>query len=514
MRKWKAFTLVELLAVIVILAIVLIIAVPGVLSIINKTKDSSYESQLKIIKEAARTYVTTNTIVWRDDQAIVNLMEMQEQGLLDRKILDPRNKTELAGISVIVTKKGHQMTYEIVYTDSSNSSYPVFGNAMIPIVYKENKWVKADPRNENQSWFDYTNQQWANVATVTEDVRRTLLDASVGTEVPMDKINTMFTWIPRFKYKLFNVDGTVGPVANSNMTGDYQVMIEMEGVRSKKSIGTQNGEWLTHPAFTFGGEELSGFWVGKFETGYDGTVVDVDTNNIVDSSKLLVKPNVSSWRYINGATIFENITAMTDNSIFGMTKEEDPHLTKNMEWGAMAYLAQSKYGRGNDSGVEISSNVASEYITGSGDYIHSSNQSTTGNISGVYDTSGGAWDLVFGVMEDATGTGVLGAMSRFDSSLLNQLAAEKKYVDTYSYATTYLDRSRGHLGDATVEIGPFVQDKSSWYDDASAFVTTEYDGSWFARGGMILSDEKAGIMAFTSSSGAASAVTGFRISLI
>ena len=38
-RNQNGFTLVELLAVIVVLAIVLIIAVPGVLSIINKTKN-------------------------------------------------------------------------------------------------------------------------------------------------------------------------------------------------------------------------------------------------------------------------------------------------------------------------------------------------------------------------------------------------------------------------------------------------------------------------------------------
>ena len=66
MEKRKAFTLVELLAVIVILAIVLIITVPGVLSIINQTKNKAYESQIKIIKEAARNYLAAerNTVIW------------------------------------------------------------------------------------------------------------------------------------------------------------------------------------------------------------------------------------------------------------------------------------------------------------------------------------------------------------------------------------------------------------------------------------------------------------------
>ena len=63
-KKGKGFTLVELLAVIVILAIVLIIAVPGVLSIINKTKNSAYDRQIDMIKDATKNYVTANTITW------------------------------------------------------------------------------------------------------------------------------------------------------------------------------------------------------------------------------------------------------------------------------------------------------------------------------------------------------------------------------------------------------------------------------------------------------------------
>ena len=58
MEKREGFTLVELLAVIVILAIVLIIAVPGVLSVIQKSKTQAYERQLDMIKEATKLYVT------------------------------------------------------------------------------------------------------------------------------------------------------------------------------------------------------------------------------------------------------------------------------------------------------------------------------------------------------------------------------------------------------------------------------------------------------------------------
>ena len=53
MRNKKAFTLVELLAVIVILAVILVIALPQVLDVIDTTKVGSLESSAKIIADAA-----------------------------------------------------------------------------------------------------------------------------------------------------------------------------------------------------------------------------------------------------------------------------------------------------------------------------------------------------------------------------------------------------------------------------------------------------------------------------
>jgi type IV pilus assembly protein PilA len=49
LKNKKGFTLVELLAVIVILAIILAIAVPGISGIINSAKKGSFESDVKMI---------------------------------------------------------------------------------------------------------------------------------------------------------------------------------------------------------------------------------------------------------------------------------------------------------------------------------------------------------------------------------------------------------------------------------------------------------------------------------
>ena len=59
----KGFTLIELLAVIVILAIIMVIAVPQILNVIDKSRESAWNSNVKMIEEAIETneaLITTN----------------------------------------------------------------------------------------------------------------------------------------------------------------------------------------------------------------------------------------------------------------------------------------------------------------------------------------------------------------------------------------------------------------------------------------------------------------------
>lgn len=51
----KGFTLIELLAVIVILAIIMVIAVPQILNVIDKSKESAWESNIKMIEDGIET---------------------------------------------------------------------------------------------------------------------------------------------------------------------------------------------------------------------------------------------------------------------------------------------------------------------------------------------------------------------------------------------------------------------------------------------------------------------------
>ena len=507
MGKRKGFTLVELLAVIVILAIILIIVVPGVLGIINQTKENALDRQFDMIKEASRLYVTSDSdVTWVGEETkmtTVTLDTLKDKGYLDQKIMDPRDKKEITCAKTVITKTGSKYDYDVTICDQVNAS-PRLSSNMIPIVYKDNKWVKADYTNKDNNWYDYENQQWANMATVTESTRDAYKKADIGTEVKMEDINAMFVWVPRFKYKLFNADGTVSPVGNPNMAGDYLIDVQLEDAGTPKSKGSQNGQWLTHPAFTFGGEELSGFWVGKFDTGYlDASSKTEAEKNIIDVSKVVVKPNVYGWRGISLAKMFYmTIDLSQSKSTFGLTKIEDSHMMKNIEWGAMTYLSYSNYGKsgnviynGNETKILINNNA--DYLTGCGadsqnaeptstcnsyETIQGQASSTTGNISGVYDTAGGSYDYVAGVIKSVDGN-FNQTTSEFTEEQLQNLEREGKYLDIYDTPNKANDYQIGKLGDATKEMGPFLSSTyllNSWSGRARLPYSTN---SWFGRGG-------------------------------
>ena len=70
MKKKKGFTLVELLAVIVILAVILVIAVPQIMSVIESARKGSIESTAKLIAEGAEREYTNRKTLGKDTNNI------------------------------------------------------------------------------------------------------------------------------------------------------------------------------------------------------------------------------------------------------------------------------------------------------------------------------------------------------------------------------------------------------------------------------------------------------------
>ena len=394
------------------------------------------------------------------------------------------------------------------------------------------------------------------------DIRADYLAAAPGTEINMDYVNTMLVWIPRFKYTVwnYNLDGTVtsepqeikiefeeGTLSTGEIGCTDSISGTEDGTSSStlatvsevcklKSNNTEctddtcNGKTYTHPAFTFGDEELEGFWVGKFENSGDGNCTPDDISSVGSSCNkertILVKPNLTSWRGAMVGTFDKSMRRMTDDyyDIYGFETGDDSHMMKNMEWGAVTYLSHSKYGVIEN----ISKNSNNQYITGCGPQSESSTSSgatcnayntllgqmasTTGNVYGVYDMNGGSWEYVMGNIIDPTGTDMMSGYdstsdshsgysgvfvyTEFSGVYYTYLSAtysypDSKYYDKYSFSNEETSLNLGKLGDVTKEIHDtssqnIGQGNDTWYGVYGIF--PESTNPWFVRSSSYMND--------------------------
>ena len=354
---------------------------------------------------------------------------------------------------------------------------------------------------------------------------------------------------------------------------------------------TSSSSWATHPAFTFGSTELNGLWIGKFET--TGTVTNPT-----------VKPN-------QHANIYERIgkfytmarsigvgtydpTNNGGNTISGITQNSHnlnkatSHMLKNSEWGAITYLASSKYGAGTNNvsinsaypstsadadgnssifgttgcgpnNIDRSTTAYSSVTTSTGgtvglpalssshiedplacgdvdhSYIGNIGQlaSTTNNVYGIYDMSGGAHEYVMGNL-----TGYDDQSESSDPSYTTY-PIKPPYVDLYkeslgfdysssgdtnpawSYSTSAQyynndvctwDICGGHALHETKQYQSVSSYRQSWGDDYSNFAFSDY--RWFHRGGDANDGSSAGLFYPGSSGGDRKDSVGFRSVLL
>ena len=439
------------------------------------------------------------------------------------------SNTGIYTINNITENKECSLTLKLGNLDKSGANTPDLVDGLIPVVYYNNKWVKADESNSNSTyqWYDYNNKKWANAVLVTSTNRSTYQNATAGTTITESDILAYYVWIPRYKYKVWNINKVIGTDSYNARTTGIDIVFENE----KESTGTikctydfsvtdnsklsetctgSNGDYYTHPAFTFGSNNIRGFWIGKFElTG--------------DSSKLTILPNLSTIRnqVISAySTLIQNMQA--SSNIYGLSTSRtntDSHMLTNYEWGAVAYLTNSKYGRCTDgSCTEVTINNCSSFITGIGADSVSASQSsttctttankyngtkgvlasTTGNITGVYDMSGGSYENAMGNISSTSGSYTFyPSSSGFASGWYTTSTA--KYVTTYTYDSSNSSNqtayNRGRLGDATGEVVLSTGDSGGWYSDITNF--PYYTTSWFLRGAFSYSSTKAGIFSFS-----------------
>ena len=398
---------------------------------------------------------------------------------------------------------------EFVYRDESGANAPELVDGMIPVVYDEAQasWVKADTDGE---WYNYQKQKWANAVTVTEKNRDTYRNAEAGIVISMDDINTMWVWIPRYEYMYTNLGDKY---AGGTQAQPGEIKINFLSGTSTTSSDETN--YKIHPAFTFGEEELTGLWYAKFEV--TGTVSTACTDTNCDTSQVTIKPGLAPLTNQSTSSFFYMARSMQTNNYgtYGFPNDAsyDIHMSKNSEWGAVAYLSQSKYGKyGNPNyeGVnkEVAINNCERFITGIGGdtvsalpsstscttntYETEKGQaaSTTGNITGVYDMSGGTQDYVMGNYNNIIGSSGFSSMP------------DSKYYDLYTSEDINIACNGG------ICYGHALSETAGWYVDEAFFVISYFP--WVYRGSNFSGDMYVGVFAFSYGSNDAFNVSSSR----
>ena len=439
------------------------------------------------------------------------------------------SSTGIYTINNITENKECNLTLKQGNLDTSGANSPDLVDGLIPVMYNGSKWVKADSSNSNETykWYDYDNKLWANAVLVSKTNRNTYMAAIPGREIAESDILAYYVWIPRYKYKVWNINKVMGTDTYNAQTTGVDIVFENE----KESTGTisctysyaapsanagspnetctgSNGDYYTHPAFTFGSDNVRGFWMGKFElTG--------------SSSELTILPSVYALRNMFLSAYNTSVQNMQKaDNIYGLNTSRlntDSHIITNMEWGAAAYLTHSKYGRcTNGSCTTVSINNCSYCKTGVGarngnesnsttTCTSSANQynetigilaSTTSNITGIYDMSGGCYEYVMGNVSNTYDSYVFsGGGSAFSNDWYND--NNLKYLTPYAYAHDYEGQTaynRSRLGDATGEV--ILNASATWYVQEATFAYSSKP--WFGRSGNCEDSTHAGIFSFNN----------------
>lgn len=424
-----------------------------------------------------------------------------------------------------------------------NANSPKLREGMIPVKWKDDSWFVTDSSDDN--WYNYGAKQWANIMLTDgmtvegiTNVETATLQEMKGKKVT--SVGSMFVWIPRYAYRITENyhkggDSITGKVdicflkeATNNPAEEGKKIVEYNAATTKNYTSFPDG-YVVHPAFQYE-QNITGIWVAKFEASHTECTNQENTGSIntnVTTKTLQVKPGITSWR---------NIQIGTSYSVcLNYQPTLNSHLMKNTEWGAVAYLSQSAYGK-ND---KIWVNNSGSYITGSaGDNAISSqnigtntnyastqsvNASSTGNVTGVYDLVGGAWEYTASYIDNSyvKEVGTDEAASSNNRYNYGDVLIKGANKTKFNYTVANTDNSTNNYGMNKEKYGDAIYEVSSnsisnwddsWNAEFSQFPSTE--APFVIRGGEYGSSSLAGIYAFQGKSGEPATNCSFRPVLV
>jgi len=344
--------------------------------------------------------------------------------------------------------------------DTSGANAPILLDNMIPVLNAGKKWIYVD---QNTNWYNYGEKQWANGVILKEGVTK-----SVGDEITDEDVALWYVWIPRYTYTIFNEPVLCSSIAGLNTTYNSNYAVCYSGDTVDTFVGTNyvyapvdeqiinikfekgltssgsvactdylnqtdsNGNLIriseqctdnkngnikkdistyTHPAFSFGDRELPGIWVAKYTSRLENNKIVI---NQTSGSELV---GITGNDHYNKTVSIDTTYGTNGNN----------HIINSMEWGALAYLTQSKYGLGM-------TNLSESII-----------KSSNGNVTGIY---------FVGEYRQEYCAGKVALIANYDTKL----------YDMYTTSTKLDGLSRSKLGDAIKEVQTWEERTTNRYD--------------------------------------------------
>ena len=298
-----------------------------------------------------------------------------------------------------------------VYDSAANVRVDYDAN-MIPVKYVGydgdggGHWAVVTDAEIEQSvnnWFKYdaTEKRWANAITVTADSRDKYRKKQAGEDPDASIVSDnnpeilgYWAYIPRYAYEVMRRDATDRVVSIQNFDIRFETTDDVKktpakgcttsdmlvaNLNSAKDYRTQCGisrtygaatgtTWATHPAFSWldsdgRGEELNGFWFGKFETTGKKSAPTVKPNQHAQAGEYIGEYynaaksiGVVDAKNTGGGADDDDTTPSVVQNTHNLTVGTS-HMVNNSEWGAVLYLAHSQYGAGVNTGYSRKSNV-------------------------------------------------------------------------------------------------------------------------------------------------------------
>ena len=543
LKTHKGITLIALVITIIVLLIlagVAIATLTGDNGIIAKAQQAKMQND----KAAAKEKVDLAIAASFDETGKIDLGQLKNNlnniDGINPKVGDLTDESFPLEVTVdeikVIIKKDGNGNYSTSFGDDEN------------LAQAPTSWVKTTKTDSN--WYSY-NGDTVNAPKLVGKMTpiKYNLELPSGANTTNKWANaitadgSMWVWIPRYAYKItyYTDSNYTTTTTNKTQYGKIDVaFVKYENGQNTFLNSTDSGtittdptaqgagttNWLVHPAFVNnvnnGGwdSELSGIWVGKFETtgakttDSEGNVTKVTISVLPGKSALTQMKIKDEYKYAKLATFGENISAQTLGS----------HMAKNSEWGVIVYLAYSKYGT-NGKDVKNNGFDSTGGTTTQKSIYHSQyEQSTTNNPYGVYDLRGCSSEDVASYVNyekshsDLSDNGGTELGDLYESG--EERATSTKYKTVYTASGTSESDSYNlalsKKGDAIFETSTTTSAFTSWNNGTGNIVPSyfPYDYNiFFIRGGDS-TDSYSGMFYFSGSNGGNySAKTSFRMVL-